>query len=101
MGGSARRGVLTSLALLGLVATAYPGAARATTAPAERAAATARNGGPASGGGAMVRKAADAADDAARPPAGAAMPLAGWRLPPPGYLDYCLRFRDRDQACAW
>ena len=92
MGGAARRGVFTSLALLGLVA-GYPTAAHAT-ASTDRTAA--RNGGPASEDGIAVREAA-----ARRPPASAVMPLAGRRLPPPGYLDYCLRFRGRDEACAW
>ncbi len=98
MGEAARRGVFTSLALLGLGA-AYPAAAHAT---ASADGTTARNVGPASEDGVAVRKAADAAEAAARrSPASAAMPLAGRRLPPPGYLDYCLRFRDRDRACAW
>lgn len=32
-------------------------------------------------------------------PSSSAMPTGDWRLPPPGYLDYCLRFRSRDRAC--
>lgn len=32
-------------------------------------------------------------------PASSAMPLGAWRLPPPGYVDYCLRFKGRDQGC--
>ena len=32
-------------------------------------------------------------------PASTVMPLGEWRLPPPGYVDYCLRFKDRDQGC--
>jgi hypothetical protein len=27
------------------------------------------------------------------------MPLGELRLPPPGYVDYCLRFKGRDQGC--
>ena len=32
-------------------------------------------------------------------PASSVMPLGELRLPPPGYVDYCLRFKGRDQGC--
>ncbi len=32
-------------------------------------------------------------------PPSSAMPLGDWRLPPPGYVDYCLRFKGRDRGC--
>ena len=32
-------------------------------------------------------------------PASSPMPLGEWRLPPPGYVDYCLRFKSRDRGC--
>ncbi len=32
-------------------------------------------------------------------PASSVLPLGELRLPPPGYVDYCLRFKGRDQGC--
>ena len=101
-GGAVRRGDLSkSLPLLGLGL----GLALACATSAAHATAPAAGGTVASGssGGTAPRGTTTTADaiGAVRGPAGAAMPLAGPRLPPPGYLDYCLRFRGLDQGCAW
>jgi hypothetical protein len=49
---------------------------------------------------ALVRQVAADAAAAVRLPASSAMRVGEGRLPPAGYLDYCLRFRGRDQGCA-
>jgi hypothetical protein len=50
---------------------------------------------------ALVRQVAEAAAaKAIRLPASSVMRVGEERLPPAGYLDYCLRFRVRDQGCA-
>ena len=85
MGVAVRRGAFTGL-LLGLTLACATAAHATVPAPAD---------------GTVAAKGGDGAAGARPLPAGAAMPLAGRRLPPPGYLDYCLRFRDRDQGCAW
>lgn len=85
----------TTRMLAGVVGLA---AALAVLARADEAAA--RGGETGAGAAATARQVLADAAGGSRLPASSAMPVGEDRLPPPGYLDYCLRFRGRDQGCA-